>query len=73
MRLEYSGDVSEPFLAALCERLSLRRDQTYRTDIPMKLGYVFSLADRLAENKRRTLLYPPSIPRRLPASAAGNP
>lgn len=28
----------------------------------MKLGYVFSLADRLAENKRRTLLYPPFHP-----------
>ena len=62
VRLEYSGAVSDPFLAALCERLSLRRDQTYRTDIPMKLGYVFSLADRLAENKRRTLLYPPFHP-----------
>ena len=62
VRLEYSGAVSDPFLAALCERLSLRRDQTYRTDMPMKLGYVFSLADRLAENKRRTLLYPPFHP-----------
>ena len=62
VRLEYSGAVSDPFLAAVCERLSLRRDQTYRTDMPMKLGYVFSLADRLAENKRRTLLYPPFHP-----------
>lgn len=74
VRLEYSGAVSDPFLAALCERLSLRRDQTYRTDMPMKLGVcLFPGGPAGGKQAAGHCSIPPSIPRRLPASAAGSP
>jgi polyphosphate kinase len=62
VRLEYSGEISAAFLQYLCDRLSITIENAYRTDIPMKMKYVYDIADALPENKRQVLLYPPFVP-----------
>lgn len=58
VRLELNGAISDRFSRFLCEKLGLSREQVYQTAAPLKLEYVYDLADRLTEMRRKALLYP---------------
>ena len=62
VRLELSHDISQEFANYLKQHLPVSERQIFITDAPLKLDYVFSLADRLSEEKRGELLYPVFIP-----------
>lgn len=62
VRLELSGQISETFLKYLKEHLPVTQEQVYVTTAPLKMGYAFSLASKLSENKRRALTDPPFTP-----------
>ena len=62
VRLELSAPIGPAFLDYLKERLPVTNQQIFITSAPMNLAYVFSLADKLSENKQRALLYPPFTP-----------
>ena len=62
VRLELDRPVSGRFLQYFCRRLQLTREQVYVTASPMRMGYVFSLGDRLSPALRRELTDPPFTP-----------
>ena len=62
VRLELGSAVSGKFQQYFCQRLHLEREQVYVTASPMKMGYVFALADRLSAGVREALTYPPFTP-----------
>ena len=62
VRLELGSPISATFLRYLEEQLPVSAEQVYVTSAPLKMGYAFSLADRLSENKRRALTDPPFQP-----------
>ena len=62
VRLELSRPISPAFSTYLQERLPIQEKQMFITSAPLKLEYVFSLASRLPEIKRRALTYAPFTP-----------
>lgn len=62
VRLELSHAVSGRFSQYLCEKLQLSKKQVYVTSSPMKMGYAFSLPERLPQALRQELTYPPFTP-----------
>ncbi len=70
VRLELDRPISATFQAYLCDRLRLTPEQVFPSTSPLKLGWAFSLADRLTPAQRRRLTYP--RPRR-ERPAAGPP
>ena len=62
VRLEVSTDISSRFQKYFCQRLDLTAAQVYVTASPMKMGYVFSLADKLTPALRGELTDPPFTP-----------
>lgn len=60
---------SSGFQKYFCQRLDLTAAQVYVTASPMKMGYVFSLADKLSPALREELTDPPFTPQ-FPAAAA---
>ena len=62
VRLELSRPISPAFSAYLQQRLPISEEQMFVTAAPLKLEYVFSLAGRLPDIKRRALTYPPFTP-----------
>lgn len=68
VRLEVSASLSDRFLSYLCEHLTLTPSMIYITVSPMTMDYVYSLADKLPEAKRKALTYPefkPQYPARI--------
>lgn len=68
VRMEISHSISEHFISYLCEHLTLTPAMIYTTSAPMTMGYVFSLADKLTDTKRKALTYPvfkPQYPARI--------
>ncbi len=62
VRLELHQNVSPAFLRYFCQRLRLTEKEVFVTSSPMKMGYVFSLPDRLSPPLRECLTYPPFQP-----------
>ncbi len=62
VRLELSQPISTAFADYLKERLPVTDRQILVTSAPLQLGYVFSLASKLPEMKRKALTYPPFTP-----------
>ena len=62
VRLEVNRPLSPSFLRYFCDRLHLSEKEVFVTSSPMKLGYVFSLADKLSPILREQLTYPPFHP-----------
>ena len=71
VRLELDRPISARFQAYLCDRLRLTPEQVFPTSSPLKLGWAFSLADRLTPAQRRRLTYPPFTPQRTDALVPG--
>ena len=71
VRLELDRPISARFQAYLCDRLHLTPEQVFPTSSPLKLGWAFSLADRLTPAQRRRLTYPPFTPQRTDALVPG--
>ncbi len=66
VRLEIGNEVSKYFLSYFCKKLNIQEKHCYITASPMKMEYVFSLADKLSEEQKEKLLYHPYTPQ--PAS-----
>ncbi|HJH61674.1 MAG TPA: polyphosphate kinase 1 [Firmicutes bacterium] len=62
VRLELGSPVSGRFRDYFCRHLGLTRAQVYTTASPMRMDYVFSLADKLPPALRAPLTYPPFTP-----------
>ena len=71
VRLEVATPLSQTFLDYLCQRLEITSQQVYETAAPFKMNYVFDLAQKLPESKRRALIYPAFIPQPCPQVKPG--
>lgn len=66
VRLETAEPLDEELEVYFCEKFHILPKQIFRTKIPMKLSYIFSVADKIPGSMKRTLVYEPFSPQ--PAS-----
>lgn len=71
VRLECAFPPEERLEEALRRRCGVEREQIFVTSSPMKMGYTYSLLDKIPEQRRPALLYPPFTPQRTVRGAGG--
>lgn len=64
VRLETANPLTENMERYFCDRFSITPKQIFRTKMPMKLSYIFSVAEKVPEHMRRTLVYEPFVPQK---------
>lgn len=62
VRLESERPLSQTVSNFLLRRLNLDQKQTFTTQVPMDMSYVYDLIDMLDEKKRTQLIYTPFLP-----------
>lgn len=62
VRLEIMEELTREGEKYLCEELDIAPSQIYRTKAPMKMGYVFSLIEKVPEAMKKSLLEEPFVP-----------
>ncbi len=58
VRLEARYDMTEKFMLCLCEKFGLHKSQIYISNSSLKMGYIYTIFDKLSAPQRRQLLYP---------------
>lgn len=56
VRLEVANTLSKEMESYLCEKLHLAPKQIYKTKVPMKLDYIYSIIDNIQKYKKRALV-----------------
>lgn len=64
VRLETANPLPESLETYFCEKFHITPKQIFRTKMPMKLFYIFSMAEKVPEHMRRTLVYEPFSPQK---------
>lgn len=64
VRLETANPLTENMERYFCDRFCITPKQIFRTKMPMKLSYIFSVAKKVPEHMRRTLVYEPFVPQK---------
>ena len=62
VRLEVAFPLTKEMEKYLCEKLHLAPKQIFRTKVPMKLEYIYSIIDKIPESMKRSLVEPPFSP-----------
>ena len=62
MRLETAEKLKPEMEKYFCEKFKISPEQIFRTKMPMKLSYVFSISGDLPDSMKRSLIYPPFVP-----------
>lgn len=62
VRLEIAEKISPEALKFFCDKFKIEPSQIFRTKMPMKLDYIFSISGKLPESMRRSLTYAPFSP-----------
>jgi len=62
VRLETAERLSTENEAYMCEKFAITPNQIFRTKAPMKLAYVFQMAEKVPVPMRRALIYEPFKP-----------
>ncbi len=58
VRLEVAEKLSEETQKYFCEKFDIRPCQIFRTKVPMKLSYIFTMSGNLPEPLKKSLAYP---------------
>ena len=64
VRLETAEQLSAKMQEYFCEKFKITPAQIFRTKMPMKLDYMFSIAGNLPESMKRSLVYEPFSPQK---------
>ena len=64
VRLETAEKLSAKMQEYFCEKFKITTAQIFRTKMPMKLDYMFSIAGNLPESMKRSLVYEPFYPQK---------
>ena len=64
VRLETAEKLSAKMQEYFCEKFKITPAQIFRTKMPMKLDYMFSIAGNLSESMKRSLVYEPFSPQK---------
>lgn len=62
VRMEVAFPLAKETENYLCEKLQLTPKQIFRTKVPMKLEYIYSIINKLPESMKRSLVEPPFSP-----------
>ena len=62
MRLEIAEKLNADMEKYFCEKFNITPAQIFRTKMPMKLDYIFSIAGNLPDSMKRSLIYTPFSP-----------
>lgn len=62
VRLETANPLSKDTEQYLCKKLMIAPKQIFRTKIPMKLSYIFSIIDKLPDSMKHSLTDEPFVP-----------
>ncbi len=62
VRLETARDLDKKMEAYFCEKFKITPKCIFRTKMPMKLKYIFSIAERVPAQLKRDLSYPVFVP-----------
>ena len=62
VRLETAHTLGTEMEKYFCEKFKISPEQIFRTKMPMKLSYVFSISGDLPDSMKRSLIYPPFVP-----------
>lgn len=62
VRLEIANSLSPDMKESLCDKFGITSKQIYKTKVPMKLSYIFSVIDKLSDSLKRTLTDVPFSP-----------
>lgn len=62
VRLETAAPLGKEMEKYFCDRFKITSECIFRTKIPMKLGFIFAIADKLPEAMRRALTDKPFAP-----------
>lgn len=69
VRLETAEPLGREMEEYFCDRFKITPSCIFRTKMPMKLGFIFTIADKLPDSMKRSLTDPPFVPQP-PASLA---
>ena len=64
VRLETAEKLSAKMQEYFCDKFKITPAQIFRTKMPMKLDYMFSIAGNLPESMKRSLVYEPFSPQK---------
>ncbi|GFI43915.1 polyphosphate kinase [Lachnospiraceae bacterium] len=62
VRLEAAEKMKPDTEGYFCEKFNIEPHQIFRTKIPMKLAFIFTISDKLPESMKRSLIYHPFTP-----------
>lgn len=62
VRLEAASPLGKEMEKYFCDRFKIQPECIFRTKMPMKLAYMFGIADKLPESMKRSLIYEPFTP-----------
>lgn len=62
VRLETAYPLTKDMEKYFCEKFNIKSQCIFRTKMPMKLDYMFAIADKVPESMRRALIYPKFSP-----------
>ena len=62
VRMEIAFPLTKEMENYLCEKLHLTPKQIFRTKVPMKLEYIYSIINKIPESMKRSLVEPPFSP-----------
>ena len=62
VRLEAANPLGKEMEKFLCEKFHITPECIFRTKMPMKLGFIFTIADKVPESMKRALTDSPFIP-----------
>lgn len=72
VRLETASPLSKDMEKYFCDRFKIRPACIFRTKMPMKLGFIFTIADKLPESMKKALTAEPFSPQPSPFLADGS-
>lgn len=72
VRLETAEKLSAKMQEYFCEKFKITPAQIFRTKMPMKLDYMFSIAGNLPESMKKALVYEPFSPQKSAHVQDGN-
>lgn len=64
VRLETAEKLTPEMQKYFCEKFKITPEQIFRTKMPMKLDYMFSIAGNLPESMKKALVYEPFSPQK---------
>ena len=72
VRLETASPLGKEMEKYFCERFKITPECIFRTKMPMKLGFIFAIADKIPDSMKRALIDEPFTPQPCASLAEGS-